>query len=99
MTSEQYYRCVCDRCGVTVELSTLSAYYAGNSLPVEWKRLSMFETGAYYDLCPECQPQLAELVEDWMQGGGPSDDYPYRIEDTCCGKCSGACAVDQITGA
>lgn len=24
---------------------------------------------------------------------------PTRIEDTCCGKCTGPCYVDQISGA
>jgi hypothetical protein len=28
------------------------------------------------------------------------DPEPFRIEDTCCGKCPGAtCYVDQVTGA
>lgn len=37
-----------------------------------------------------------------LKGDGipTAEPEPYRIEDTCCGKCDGGtCYVDQITGA
>lgn len=50
-------------------------------------------------LAPALEQALASARREYP----PSPAYepePYRIEDTCCGKCvGGMCYVDQITGA
>jgi hypothetical protein len=50
-------------------------------------------------------PEMALTPEQHQAWLGREADVidppePYRIEDTCCGKCvGGTCYVDQVTGA
>ncbi len=62
MSSIQYIKHVCDRCGTSVTKDTGSDPLSYSSYLADWQHLKLGQTGASLDLCSDCNVELFEFL-------------------------------------
>lgn len=76
----------------------MTAFDAELEQAITAKLESLYSNSAFYDDAAAARAVLDLLYERGIIKPAPEPE-PFRIEDTCCGKCTMYCYVDQITGA